>query len=105
DALLVRIELRITARYGLVDAPVAEREVEPHLVAFERTANRRVEVPDALDLPDAGEAAILQPLIEIVTVPSFVAVIAEEGAPERVAAFLRNHVDADAAGLRFRRVA
>src|SRR4029078_9280665 len=49
-ALLVRIELRITARYGLVDAPVAEREVEPHLVAFERTANRRVEVPDALDL-------------------------------------------------------
>ncbi len=79
--------------------------MEPERIFLERPADRRIEVPDLLDLPDTLEATIFEVLIEVVAVPFVVGEVAEERPPERVAALFRNHVDADAAGLRLGRVA
>ena len=58
----------------------AEAAVEPQLVLGQRTAKRRVDVPDLLDAVDADEADLLQVVAEVVALEAAVREVAEERA-------------------------
>ena len=104
----------------LVHAPVAERGVEPELVPHDRPAERRVEVPDVLDLADVrqlvvrvvGEVAPEVLCVQARPMPGELQLSdaklrwrsCQNDAAERVAAVLGHHVDAHAALAHFGRV-
>src|SRR5687768_3266135 len=91
-----------------------ERIVEPQFVSEDRTADRRIEVPDALDLRDVGQiiVGIKRPAARevrararlteawrraVIGRPAALGEVTERLSAERIAAVARHHVDADAA--------
>src|SRR5262245_16687563 len=83
-----------------VNRPAAERREEPESVFLDGAALRHVEVGDEIDRARRRQAAIAQLLREVVALPLTGLVRREERAAEPVAAFARNHVQANAAGRR-----
>src|SRR5207247_8114438 len=96
---------RVVERIGriLVEPPVAAREQEPEPVPDQRATHRSADVPDALRLVDGAQALVAQRLRAVVALQAVVRAVQEERPLEGIAAFFRNHVDADAAGAGLRR--
>ena len=99
-----RVEIVEAVRDRLLAAPMAVGEVEPHLVAPDRAADGRVDVPDLLDLADVDEPVVRvvgevagEVVAEVVGDPVLGRAVGHDRSAEGVAAVARHHVDADAA--------
>ena len=82
-------------------APVPMRRPEPHLVAFDRTAEREARVVEMIDRIGRRHALRLEIGRQVVRLPVVRRVVEERGSAEGVAAFLRNDVHTNAAAARF----
>src|SRR5262249_49190950 len=73
-------------------------EPEPRLVLLDRAADRLVQIPGAVDLGRGRQAGVLKRRRVVVALHRLVRERVERRVAERVAAVLRDEVDADAAG-------
>ena len=89
------------ARNGVVRHDLPHREVEPEFVADNRAADLAIHVIQVLQLAWRPEALGLQRIREITGLHPALGRVAKGGAPERVAAVLRDDVQVDAGALGF----
>ena len=85
------------AREVVLRAVVPEAAEEPQLVLNDRAAEHRVDVPELLHAVDRFQPAVDEILRQVVGLEIRCREIAEDVTAERVAAFFRDQVDADAA--------
>ncbi len=84
----------------VVHRVIARRPEEPQLVLHDRSALGEREVDDAVGRVAGREIAVFMPLRQVVALPVARTIGRLEVAAEPVAALARNHVQADATGLR-----
>ena len=95
------VAVRAVEHPGVDDVPARRRE-EPQTVAHHRAADRGVEVVDDVELRHLVDAQAAYPLVDVVGLPRARRAAPEEAAAVLVAALVRDHVDAQPAGLRLR---
>ena len=97
--------VEVVERIGdrLIDAPSPERREEPEAILLDRSTQARIEVLDPFDAVRRTESRGAQFVGEVVALPASRRAREEHRSFERVAAFLRNHVQANARCLHFGR--
>ena len=85
-----------------VGPPIAERIVEPELVAYEPAAPGRIDVPDLLQAVGRRQATVPQRVRQIARLHAFIRICDDEIAGKRVATLLRHEVCRDAGDRLFR---
>ena len=104
-AHLERLVRHFVVRVGdaFVDRHVTRRAEEPELVADDRSAHVEVEVLHVLNEVAIQESSRPERIVVVVALPSVRGAAEEAATLERVAAVLRDHVDAHASGRDFGR--